>query len=55
MRRYLHHHSIFWHQTESLLEQHGAHEVVDVVVSRAVQSQWRVPLRLRDAGAHPTG
>lgn len=53
MRSYFQHHGVFGHQAQALLEQHGAHEVVDVVFSRAVQSQSRVPLRLRDAGAHP--
>lgn len=52
VRRYLHHHGVFRNHAEAFLEQHGAHQVVDVVVGRAVQSQRRAPVRLRDAGAH---
>lgn len=55
MRGYLHHDSVVRHQAQALLEEHRAHQVVDMIVSRAVQSQRRVPLRLGDAGAHPTG
>lgn len=53
MRSNLHYHSVFWHQAEAVVEQHRAHQVVDMVVSRTVHGQWRVPLRLRDAGAYP--
>jgi len=55
VRSDLHHHGVLRHQAEALVEQHGAHQVVDVVVGRAVLSQRRVPLSLRDAGAHPAG
>lgn len=53
MRSDLHHHSIFRHQSEGLMEQHRAHQVVNMVVSRTIQGQGRIPLTLRDAGAYP--
>ncbi|TNN50609.1 hypothetical protein EYF80_039183 [Liparis tanakae] len=49
VRSDLHHHGVLRHQAEALVEQHGAHQVVDVVVGRAVLSQRSVPLSLRDA------
>lgn len=53
MWRNLHHHSIVWHKIEALLEQHRAHQVVDMILSRGVERQWALPVCLRDRGADP--
>jgi len=53
MRRNLHDDGVVRYVHQSFLEQHRTHQVVDVVVGRRVQSQVRLPLRLRYRRADP--
>lgn len=53
MRGNFYYHSIIWHMIESLLEEHRADQVIDVVLCRRVECQWALPVRLRDGRADP--
>lgn len=50
---HLQHHGVLRHVPQRLLEQHGAHQVVDVVLCGGRAGQAAVPLGLGDGGAEP--
>lgn len=49
----LQHHGVLGHVAQGLLEQHGAHQVVHVVLGRAGAGQAALPLGLGDGRAEP--
>ena len=51
----LYHYGAGGNVLERLLEEHRTDKVVDVVVGRGVAGEVRVPARLRDGAADPTG
>lgn len=55
MRRYFHQHSVVWNGPQGLLEEHRAHQVVDMVLGRGVECQGALPIFFRDRGADPAG
>lgn len=49
----LQHHGVLGDVPQCFLEEHRAHQVVDVVLSRRCAGQAALPLGLRDRGAEP--
>lgn len=53
--RDLHHHSVLGDMAQSFLEQHRAHQVVDIVLGGEGTGQATLPLSLRNGCAEPAG